>query len=373
MTRWLRWGAIALGLVLAVWAIVRLGDILTPFAVAFALAYILNPVANALERPYGRLGARLRFLDPRTAAVGTLCVVAVGALAVIVLIVVPTIVSQVTDTVAKLPGYAETLRARLEPAIQRLNLKYPAELAEARQRFVEAVRTYLPQMVAPTTRIMASAFSSVLSFVLTLLNLVIIPVFAVYLLYDMNRIQAAVAELVPHRYRDYVYARVRAMDALLSALVRGQLTVCLFLGVFYAIALSFCGVPMGIPVGLLIGSFNVIPFMSAVLGLPLALLLSWVDDQSWERLLAVAIVFVFGQFVEGNFITPRIVGNRLGIHAVVIMLAVLVGGSVFGFMGMFLAVPVTAALSIFFTDLRQLYLRSDFYAGGQGPPPAPEA
>ena len=127
---------------------------------------------------------------------------------------------------------------------------------------------------------------------------------------------------------------------------------------------------MGIPVGLLIGSFNVIPFMSAGLGLPLALLLSWVDDQSWQRLLAVAIVFVFGQFVEGNFITPRIVGDRLGIHAVVIMLAVLVGGTAFGFIGMLLAMPVTAALSVFFADLRRLYLGSEFFTRGQGTPPA---
>jgi predicted PurR-regulated permease PerM len=371
--RWMRWAVVVLVLALVAWAILRLGDVLTPFAIAFALAYILNPLANGLERLYGRLARRLRFVGPRTAAVGTLCVVAVGVAAAIALVVIPTVVHQVTETAAKVPGYAETLRARLDPLIQRLNLRYPEELAEVRSRLAEAARTQLPQMVAPTTRIVAFAFSSVLSFVLTLLNLVIIPVFAIYLLFDMNRIQAGLAELVPHRFRGYVYSRARAVDALLAGFVRGQLTVCLILGVFYAIALSSCGVPMGIPVGLLIGSFNVIPFMSAGLGLPLALLLSWVDAQNWQRLVAVAIVFVFGQFVEGNFITPRIVGERLGLHAVVIMLAVLVGGTVFGFVGMILAVPVTAALSVFFADLRRFYLESDFFAGDQQTPPAPEA
>jgi predicted PurR-regulated permease PerM len=217
--------------------------------------------------------------------------------------------------------------------------------------------------VSPITQGIAKAFSSLLAFVLTVLNLVIIPVFAFYLLYDMNRIKAAAKELVPLRMRSYVFSRAAQVDQLLSAFARGQVTVALILGVFYAVGLSLCGVPMGLVVGFVIGLFNLIPFMSYILGLPLALLLSWVDDQSGRALLAVFGVFAFGQFVEGNFITPRIVGQSLGLHAVVIMLAVLVGGTVFGFIGMLLAVPVTAALSVFWADLRDLYLRSGFYRG----------
>ncbi len=107
--------------------------------------------------------------------------------------------------------------------------------------------------------------------------------------------------------------------------------------------------------------------MSTVLGLPLAVILSLVDDQSLRQVLAVVAVFFFGQFVEGNFVTPRIVGRGLGLHAVVIMLAVLVGAALFGFIGMLVAVPVTAALSVFWSDLRELYLRSDFYRGAPAP------
>jgi len=153
------------------------------------------------------------------------------------------------------------------------------------------------------------------------------------------------------------------VDRLLSAFARGQVAVCLLLGAFYSVGLSLCGVPMGLVVGFVIGLFNLVPFMSYILGLPLALLLSWLDDQSGQKLLAVAAVFAIGQFVEGNFVTPRIVGQSLGLHAVVIMLAVLVGGTMFGFIGMLLAVPVTAALSVFWIDLRDLYLRSAFYRG----------
>jgi predicted PurR-regulated permease PerM len=167
-----------------------------------------------------------------------------------------------------------------------------------------------------------------------------------------------------------MYTRMGEVDRLLSAFVRGQLTVAVILGVFYSIGLTLCGVPMGLLVGFVIGLFNLVPFMSYILGLPLALVLSWLDDQAPSKLLAVAAVFVLGQFIEGNFVTPKIVGESLGLHAVIIMLAVLVGGTSFGFVGMVLAVPATAALSVFWADLRDWYLGSDFYRGG-GPPLAP--
>jgi predicted PurR-regulated permease PerM len=143
------------------------------------------------------------------------------------------------------------------------------------------------------------------------------------------------------------------------------------LGVFYAIALTALAVPMGLVVGFAIGFFNLIPYMSYLLGLPLALLLTWLSDPDTTKLLVVAALFTTAQFVEGHFVTPRIVGGRLGLHAVVVMLAVLVGGTLFGFVGMLVAVPVTAALSVFWSDLRDAYLRSAFFRGGSPSPPGP--
>ena len=363
-----RWVLVLLGISVFFWALYRLRDPLTPFAVALALAYFLNPVANGMERVFTRGLARgpaaLRErLDARMLAVGLLAFVVLLAFAAVMLLVVPQVYAQVSDTVAKLPEYVNRARARLEPAYARLHLRYPQQVDAVQERLQATLRTTLPGLLSPVTHAMGQAFSSVLAFVLTLLNLVIIPVFAVYLLYDMNHIREGTKDLVPHRYRPYVHSRMAEVDRLLSAFARGQITVALILGMFYAIALTFCGVPMGLLVGLGIGLFNLVPFMSTLLGLPLGLLLSWIDDQSVSRLIAVAAVFAVGQFVEGNFITPRVVGNSLGLHAVVIMLAVLIGGSLFGFIGILLAVPVTAALSVFWADLRDLYLRSDFYRG----------
>jgi predicted PurR-regulated permease PerM len=365
--------ALALGaLALLVWLALRLHSIITAFAVAFVIAYVLNPVANALERLYRRLFGRVHVFGARGLAVGTLCIAVVLALVAVGVFVVPTVYQQVAETVVKLPGYAETFRARVEPTIQRFNLRYPAAYEELRRRVAETVRNHLPEIVAPLTHVVGTAFSSALALVLTVLNLIIVPVFAVYLLYDMNRITAGLAELVPHRFREYVYSRARAVDSLLSAFLRGQLTVCLLLGSFYAIALSACGVPMGGAVGLIVGFFNLIPYMSTALGLPLTLLLSWLDDQSWQALVAVTVVYFFGQIVEGNIVTPRIVGGRLGLHSIVVVLAVLVGGTLFGFVGMLIAVPTTAALSVFWDDLRAWYLGSSLYRGA-APPTGPPA
>ena len=360
--------ALALAALVAL-MLLRLAGVLTPFAVAFALAWLLNPGVNALEAWFARRAWLKKRVDPRTAAVGLLVLVVAVALTVTIGLVVPALIHQVADAGAKVPGYARLLMSRIEPLVERLNLKYPAEAEEVRKRLQEAAQENWVQILNSVVKGFTSAFSSVLGFVLSFLNLVVVPVVAIYLLYDMNHIKEAAKALVPPRFRAYVFSRGGRVAELVAAFVRGQITVAVILGVFYAITLTLCGVPMGLPVGFLIGFFNLVPFMSYVLGLPLALLLSWLDDQDPARLLAVAVVFTVGQFVEGNFVTPRIVGNTLGLPAVVIMLAVLVGGTLFGFLGMILAVPVTAALAVFLADLRDFYLKSAFFQA-EAPPGA---
>ena len=367
--RWVRLVGLIVLVASLVWLALRLASILTPFAASLALAYFLNPPVNALERLFDGVLSRSprlrRRIEPRVIAVALLVLGVVGLVVLVLVFVVPAAYHQISEAAAKLPAYLTTLRARVEPLYERLNLRYPEQTEAIRQRLVSAARENAPQILAPVTHAVQAAFSSVLGFVLAVLNLVVIPVFVVYLLFDMNRIRMGIAEMVPNRFRPYVYSRATEVDRLLSAFVRGQITVCLILGIFYAVALTACGVPMGLLVGFVIGFFNLIPFMSHLIGLPLALALSWVDNASLERLGAVAAVFLVGQFVEGNFITPRVVGDSLGLHAVVVMLAVLVGGTLFGLIGMLVAVPATAALSVFWSDLRDLYLRSSFYQGDE--------
>ena len=389
MRHWLRLPVVRLAIGLAVlglliWLLVTLRSVVTPFLVAFALAYFLNPPVNGLERVLAGLLRRVprlaAILDPRAVAVGILCVLVIGTVVLVLVIVVPAGYHQIAETARKLPDYAKTLHARLEPRIAQLSLRYPEQAAMVKaeiDKFVQEgqleqlVKVHGLHVLSRISAFVRDTVGNVVGVAIGAFNLLIIPIFAVYLLYDMNHIRDGAKELVPLRFRDYVYSRGARVDGLLSAFVRGQVTVCLMLGTFYAIALTLCGVPMGLLVGMVIGFFNMIPFMSTALGLPLAVALSLIDDQSLPAALTVAAVFLFGQFVEGNFVTPAIVGRGLGLHAVVIMLAVLAGGSLFGFVGMLVAVPLTAVLSVFWADLRELYLESEFYRGTPPPDPPP--
>jgi len=357
---WLRLVAAAAAVVLLLRALGAVREVLTPFAVAFALAYFLNPAVSALERLFARGGARLH---PRTAAVMVVALAMLLLIVGLVLFVIPAIFHQVTYALGRLPDWLRSMRGRLEPLYQRLNLKYPEQAEEVRQRVSDAVHERLPGLVAPVTHVARRAFTSLLALVLTVLHLLVIPVFMLYLLHDMNHIQRGLADLVPPRLRPWVYARMREVDTRLSAFARGLITVCLLMGSFYAVSFTLLGVPMGLLVGFAMGLFHMIPFMAGAVGLPIVLVLSWVDHASPKRLLAIVLVFAFSNLVEHNLVSPRLVGHRIGLHPVVVILAVLIGGTAFGFFGMLLAVPTTAALSVFWADLRDAYLRSPFYRG----------
>ena len=205
------------------------------------------------------------------------------------------------------------------------------------------------------------ALASTFNFLSLFIHLFVVPVFAGYLLYDMNRIRAGVKDHIPPRIRPWLISQLREVDRLLAAFVRGQITVCFILAVFYGLSLSILGVPLGLVVGFTIGFFNLVPFMAFVAGLPLALVIAWAGDCSSTVLFWIVIVFLIGKFGDIYVLSPRIVGESLGLHSIVVILALLLGGEYFGFAGLLLAVPVTAAASVFWDDLLALYKRSAFY------------
>src|SRR4030095_4294602 len=196
---WVRLVVVVVVVALIFWALYRLSGTLMPFYVAFALAYFLNPVANWLERVFTRAfaGRRLlRNLPPRGAAVGVLALLLAAVVTAGVLLLVPAVYHQITDAVAKLPEYLQVVRRKVEPLYQRLNLRYPEQTRDARQPLLPAAKENVPQLLSPITQFVRGAFSSLLGFVLTVLNLVIIPVFTFYLLYDMNHIRQGLQALV---------------------------------------------------------------------------------------------------------------------------------------------------------------------------------
>jgi len=356
---WVRLIALIAGVVLLLRGLGAVREVLTPFVIAFALAYFLNPGVTVLERTFARGGR----MHPRTAAVMLIAVLVLLVLVCVVVFVFPAVYRQVIYAIGRLPDWVRAMRGRLEPLYQRLNLRYPEQTEELRQRLMAALNEKLPGIVAPATHAAGLAFTSLLGFVLAILHLLVIPVFTLYLLHDMNHIQRGLAELVPPRHRPYVYSRMGEVDGRLSAFARGLVTVCLIMGSFYALSFTVLGVPMGLLVGFVMGFFHLIPFMAGAVGLPIVLLLSWVDDQSPRRLVVILVLFAVSNLAEHNVLSPRLVGHRIGLHPVVVILAVLIGGTAFGFFGMLLAVPATAALSVFWGDLRDAYLASAFYRG----------
>ncbi|MGH9465067.1 MAG: AI-2E family transporter [Thermoanaerobaculia bacterium] len=345
--------AFVAALALVALLLVFFGDILQPLLLGMAIAYLLDPAVSWLarrgvSRPFGAV------------LIGAVAVLAV-ALALVLL--VPMIVEEVRGLTTRLPDYHAALRARVEPWIAELEARYPTQVAEARARIVATVNENLPGLAARIAGWLGSFFASVLGFVLFLLNLVFVPVFAFYLLVDWPRLRQSLLDLVPVPYRAVTVERLLEVNAALGSFLRGQLTIALILAAINATGLVLLGVPFGLVVGLVAGLANLVPYMALVVGLVPALLLSWAEHQSWLHLLGVAAVFTGAQVLEGTVLSPRILARHVDLHPVVVLLAVIVGGSFFGFLGMLVAVPTVAACQVFVRHWVAQYKRSVVYRG----------
>jgi predicted PurR-regulated permease PerM len=349
---------------------------LTPFLAAFAIAYFLNPSLNRFEKRIAPLLAALPVLGKRLDARGVSVLMTLSSVAtiavVIVLLAIPALVLQVEDAARALPRMVENVKTRVEPLLERVNLRYPDESSQVRAVIEEKLKEKLPELLAPVTHFLRFALESSFTFVSLFIHLFVVPVFAGYLLYDMNRIRAGVVDYIPPRIRPWLVEQLRQVDRLLAAFVRGQVTVCFILALFYGVALSILGVPLGLVLGFVIGFFNLVPFMAFVAGLPLALVIAWAGDCGTNTLFWIVVVFFTGKFGDIYMLSPKIVGDSLGLHSVVVILALLLGGEYFGFAGLLLAVPATAAASVFWDDIVAAYKRSGFYGAEPSEPPSIE-
>jgi predicted PurR-regulated permease PerM len=196
-----------------------------------------------------------------------------------------------------------------------------------------------------------------------------------YLLRDWDRMVARIYTLVPRDLLPTVQRLASEVDAVLAGVIRGQGMVCLFLAIFYATGLSLTGLRYGVIIGLLTGLFSFIPYIGMAIGLCVGLAVAAFQFQNWVMIAIVAAVFGAGQFIEGNFVTPRLVGSRIGIHPVWLIFAVLAGAALFGFVGALLAVPVAAVIGVLIRFALEQYRSSELYAGppAAGPGRHPEA
>lgn len=319
------------GIATAVFVVILyyMGNVLLPFVLGGAIAYFLDPVADRLEK----MGFS------RIAATAIIAVIAVTIFIVLALLVVPTLIGQAANLIATAPALFGKLTTFLTE-------RFPSILEEG-----STLQTSLIA-IGETVRdrggaLLQSALSSAASLINVLMLFVIVPVVAVYMLLDWDRMVAKIDELLPRDHAPTIRSIFRDIDHTMSSFLRGMGTVCLILGTYYAIALMLVGLQFGLVVGFVAGLVTFIPYLGALLGgalaIGLALFQFWGD---WLMIGLVAGIFMIGQVVEGNILTPRLVGNSVGLHPVWLLLALSVFGSLFGFIGMLVAVPVAAALGV---------------------------
>lgn len=346
------WAVIAIVTFVLLWL---LGDVILPFLVGGALAYLLDPVADRLER----LGLS------RAMAVAVIALGVVLIFVAAVLLLIPTLIRQTTQLVQTAPELFSGLRDGLAA-------RFPELMDES-----STIRTQLDAIGAAVQARGGEILNSVLSSAMGVINLlvlfVVVPVVAVYLLVDWDRMVARIDELLPREHAPTIRQLAREVDRTLASFVRGQGLVCLILGTYYAVALALVGLNFGLVVGALAGLVTFIPYVGALLGgalaIGLALFQFWGD---WVWIGAVAGIFVAGQMIEGNILTPRLVGGSVGLHPVWLLFALAVFGALFGFVGMLVAVPFAASLGVFARFAITRYQQSALYRGSPTamPPPA---
>lgn len=351
-----RFWLIALGISIALlWL---LADVLMPFAAGMAVAYLLDPVADRLQR----LGA------PRWLAT-TLVLLAFFILAILlVVLLVPIIEEQVTRFIQALPTYRQSLHEIFSPILSELRESVAGKNFEEIQ---SAVGNYAGEAARWIGSVLGGLWRGGLAIIDIVSLLVITPVVAFYLLRDWDRMVSTIDGLLPRAHLEEIRGIARDVDRTLASFLRGQLTVCLVLGTYYAVALGLVGLDAGVIVGMGAGLLSFIPYVGTITGFVVSMAIALVQFDQWTMWALVAGLFVLGQVVEGNFLTPKLVGDSVGLHPVWVMFALLAAGSVFGFTGILLAVPAAAVIGVLVRFFLSKYLASRYFQGGEEPPAAP--
>ncbi len=349
--RRLQWGLVAFAVL---WLIGALGPILTPFVLAALLGWLGDPLVDRIERTDRSRGI----------AVSLVFLLMVLLLVLVLLILVPLIERQVVTLIDSLPVYREWLMGTAIPWMER---RFGIEISEWMdpERLIEWVRGHWQQAGGVATTFMSYVSRSGFALIALIVNLVLVPILTFYFLRDWDVLVARVSQLIPRDHYATVTRLARESDESLAAFLRGQFLVMLAQGAFYAIGLQLIGLRLGILVGLIAGLISFVPYLGATVGLIMMLLAAVVQAQGfdWQLLILGTIVFTAGQLFESYVLTPRLVGDRIGLHPVAVIFAVMAGGQLFGFVGMLIALPVAAVANVLLRFAHERYQASRLYTG----------
>ncbi len=343
--RAINWLAIALTLAGLVWL---LAPVLTPFVVAAVMAYALAPLVN-------RLQARAW---PRLLAVLVVEVLMLGALLCVVLLVVPIVLKELPLLREQIPLLAERLNTSVLPWLAGYGIHLSLDVASIKAFALKYLNANAEDGVAAllaSLRIGGSVALAVIG------NAVLIPVALFYLLHDWHGLVERVRDFVPARLRGPVDAFIAECDDVLGQYLHGQLLVIGILAVFYSVGLAFFGLDLALPIGVFTGLAMFVPYLGFGLGLLLAVLAGLLEFASGKALVMVAVVYGLGQLIESLYLTPRLVGERIGLHPLAVIFALLAFGQIFGFVGVLIALPASAVLLVGLRRVKAAYLASAIY------------
>lgn len=349
--------AIRLGIIGAVTLVVVLGlawllkAALTPLAVAWVIAYLCDPLIDRFEA---------RGI-PRSAAIGLLLLGFGAALFGTAFLLIPAMLREMAALSESLPGYVDAALASVAPWLrEHLGVALPATVHEA----LDALRGESALPLDAARSLLERVLRTITGTAGALVSLLIIPVIAFYLLVEFDRIGRAVLDLVPRGYRDAVAARAARVDGLVSSFIRGQLTICLVLGALYAGGFAAIGIQLAFVIGVVSGLLAIIPYVGGAVAFASAAGMCLLQYGFDAHLVAVVVWYALVQGFEGMLLTPRIMGQSLGMHPVTVILALMIGADLLGFLGLMIAVPTAAVVQVFAGELIALYRSTDLYGGG---------
>lgn len=338
--------------------------VLAPVTLSLLFAYFLHPLIERL------VALRIRRWLAITAVGTVLLGGAVGLGAVFVAAVVPEVTAALPRLQAGITTFLSDPDAWMAAHPDHLAVRLLQTVAPDLD-VTSSLRDGLNTVMSSTSSALLGALNSVVGSVSesagTLLNLLLIPIFTFYFLMDFRGIVSLPMMMVPPRYHEVIVERASRMDSIVGRWVRGQVQVGLILGVLYAIGLTIAGVRLGWVIGMLAGILNIVPFLGVFFGLVLSIVMALMGDHVLVELVGVAAVFSVVQLLEGNLITPRLVGGAVGMSPLLVMVVLLIGGSLFGFFGLIFSIPAVAAGTVVAKDLLDFYRNTSFYRGLQPP------
>jgi predicted PurR-regulated permease PerM len=331
----------------------QLLPVLAPFLVAAILAYICDPLVDKLSV----LGFK-NYQFGRTVSTVLVMLAILAAIVLLILVIFPLLQKQSLLIVERLPNIIDNLRATIEPWLQ---TKFGISLAIDSAHIQEIISKNWKTAGGLLGDVLQTAGSNGLALIGVVANILLLPVVLFYLLRDWDVLIAGISKLIPRDLIAKSTEIAQEIDQMLAEFLRGQLTVMLIMSVFYSAGLWLAGLDNALPIGIIAGLLNFVPYLGPALGMGLGLLVGALQFSSVAQIVPVLVVFGLGQLIESNYITPKLVGERIGLHPVVVIFALLAGGQLFGFAGVLLALPITATIAVALQHTKDSYLDSDAY------------